>query len=310
MSPIELCKISDPNWLEYRKIGASDVAAIIGLNPYRSKFAVFLEKVGEAPPVEENETMLLGKLFEPIIAQEFARRTNLKIEKDLVVWQHPRVKCMTASPDYRVWEDGKEGVLEIKKAGHWASKDYDDDAIADAAHVQLLAQMAVTGLTFGYVCAMLGGDRIVWKRIERDNDLIQRIECECIDFWHLVENRTPPSLAASDTDLMSAMFPHALKEPIILGSKAAHYAQEYLNAKAQAKHFDALADEAKANLQLEIGEHEAAETGNYRISWKNQMRETLDSKALRSKHPEIALQFCRVSEFRKFDVKEVKKGDK
>jgi len=52
-------------WLKWRKkgIGGSDAAAIAGLNPWKSPIAVYLDKIGETEPIEDNERMRIGRDF-------------------------------------------------------------------------------------------------------------------------------------------------------------------------------------------------------------------------------------------------------
>lgn len=49
-------------WLEKRKlcIGGSDIAAVIGANPYESGKALWFRKTGRTPPKQMNEAMLRG----------------------------------------------------------------------------------------------------------------------------------------------------------------------------------------------------------------------------------------------------------
>ena len=63
-------------WLKERKtgIGGSEAAAIMGLDPNRSALSVYLDKIGEGVPVEENERMHWGTMLEREIALEYKRR--------------------------------------------------------------------------------------------------------------------------------------------------------------------------------------------------------------------------------------------
>ena len=57
--------------LEHRRrfVGSSDVGAILGLDKYRSKHDVWLEKLGLAKPFEGNAATEAGDDFEPVIVQ-------------------------------------------------------------------------------------------------------------------------------------------------------------------------------------------------------------------------------------------------
>jgi len=104
-------------WLEYRKqgIGGSDVAAIAGLNPWRSPMAVWLEKTGQIEPQKENEAMYWGAALEDIVAQEFSKRTGLKVHRKNFMLQHPEYPFMLANIDREILDPDKgRGILECK----------------------------------------------------------------------------------------------------------------------------------------------------------------------------------------------------
>ena len=48
-------------WLKAREggIGASEVAAVVGLSKWDSPYSLFLRKTGQVPPIEENDAMRL-----------------------------------------------------------------------------------------------------------------------------------------------------------------------------------------------------------------------------------------------------------
>lgn len=55
-------------------IGGSEIAAVMGLSPYESRFSLWHRKQGLISPVEENDVMYWGKIHEPAICAEFAKR--------------------------------------------------------------------------------------------------------------------------------------------------------------------------------------------------------------------------------------------
>ncbi len=63
-------------WLAARQqgIGGSEIAAVLGLSPFESAFSLWHRKRGLMEPVEETDVMYWGKLHEPTICAEFARR--------------------------------------------------------------------------------------------------------------------------------------------------------------------------------------------------------------------------------------------
>lgn len=289
MEPLILATAETPRaeWLALRKLGSSDAAAICGLNPWKTPFQVWLEKTGQAPEIEDNEAMEWGRTLEPIIADKFEERTGLVKYYDGVLLAHPVHQHMTATPDYRVVENGETGLLEIKNtgefmAGAWA------DGIPDAAHVQLMHQLAVTGLNFGYVCALIGGKRLVYHRFERDDALISRLILIEATFWQRVETKTPPPLQAGDCNAVFELFPVSTDSEAELSTSLTAEIEEFRAAQAAIKEAEERKKKAEAALKFALGESERGRCGDYVLTWKTQTRKEHVVKA---------------SSFRKFSIK-------
>ena len=122
-------------WLKARRlgIGASDVAAIMGVDEYRGPLAVYEEKVSEAPP-EDNagEAARWGNIFEGPILLEYSRRTGRSIKLGGQLLQskaNPRWQVtldaeqrVSAAPD---WASGP-GIAECKTVGY-GNKAWEDE---------------------------------------------------------------------------------------------------------------------------------------------------------------------------------------
>lgn len=277
-------------WLRARKLGSSDAAAVLGLNPYRTPYQVWSEKTGVGKPVEETEPMHWGKLLESTIAEEFAVRTGFTIERNEAMATHADYDFMTATIDYLCWDNNNElGILEIKNVNAF-TRDYDSENVADSTQIQVMHQMACTGFKWAYVAYLIGGNKLQWQLIHRDDQLIAKIIEAEAKFWKLVETNTPPPMAGGDNDLLAGMYPKATQQSIELPG-AAELAAGYLAAKAEAKAAESRADDYAAKLKGMIGCYESATAGMYRVSWKNQVRKSY---------------VVSESQFRKFDIKELK----
>ena len=115
--------MTQEDWQRYREtqkgIGGSDVATILGLNPYKSAFALWLEKTGQVKPDQiDNEYIEWGNILEPVIRDKFKKETGFKVYQNNFVIQHDTHEFMIANIDGEVKdpsEDGR-GILEIKTA--------------------------------------------------------------------------------------------------------------------------------------------------------------------------------------------------
>jgi putative phage-type endonuclease len=65
-----------PEWHAARAagIGGSEIAAVMGLSPYESRFSLWHRKKGLVAPVEETDVMYWGKIHEPAVCAEFGKR--------------------------------------------------------------------------------------------------------------------------------------------------------------------------------------------------------------------------------------------
>ena len=63
--------LSKEDWLRYRKCGitGTDAGAILGLNPYRSAFQVYHDKISDTIENIDNEAMRQGRDLEDYYAQ-------------------------------------------------------------------------------------------------------------------------------------------------------------------------------------------------------------------------------------------------
>ncbi|MEU0808741.1 lambda-exonuclease family protein [Streptomyces sp. NPDC005970] len=65
-----------PEWHAARAdgIGGSEIAAVLGVSPHESRFSLWHRKKGLVAPVEETDVMYWGKIHEPNICAEYAKR--------------------------------------------------------------------------------------------------------------------------------------------------------------------------------------------------------------------------------------------
>lgn len=296
-------------WLRWRTrgIGGSDAAAICGLNPWKSPAAVWLEKTGEVEPKEDfNEAAYWGGVLEGVVAEEFARRTGLRIRRSNFMLVHETRPWMIANLDRIVYEDGEPGVLEIKTTGEYRKDLWSEGRIPDYYMIQLQHYLAVTGYRFGHFAVLIGGQKFVQSRVERDEEIIAHLEAIEEDFWQKVQSRTLPEMDGSESSsrVLSLLFPQSRPGEVVqLPPEAADLIREYETASANEK-AAAEAREAAANrLKAYLGESEAGICGDRKVQWKTVTSERLDARELRAKAPEIYSQFAREIVYRRFDVR-------
>ena len=291
------------DWLDVRKrgIGSSDASAAIGLNPYKSQLALWMEKtnrdVGLPQPNQDDDTtpVFWGVVLEPVVASQYQRRSGNKVRKVNAVLQHPEIPWMLANIDREVIGSHQVQILECKTAGINGARLW-REGVPKYVEVQVMHQLAVTGKQAADVAVLLGGQQLEVYRIERDDALIaQLIELER-QFWHCVETDTPPPADGSDSaDLaLRLLYPEDTGEEIDFSED-----QTLSGALAELKQVRQTLAEAgkreaqlKQQLQQAMGAASKAVFATGCITWKK-AKDTLavDTDALLKAHPALKTQY-------------------
>jgi putative phage-type endonuclease len=194
-------------WLKAREsgLGASEVAAIFGVNPWESPFTLYQKKRGELPPEPESEPMEWGKRLEAVVAQAFSEKTKRK------TWEHPlggmllRSKehpWLLATPDYEQRAKGfaTDGLLECKTAGAQFLEDWKED-VPVYYQIQVQQQLLVTNRKYASVACLIGGQQFKYKHVARNAAFLKKLVEKTRTFWHMVEIGEPPPVDASDSTI-------------------------------------------------------------------------------------------------------------
>ncbi len=296
-------------WLEYRKrgIGGSDAAAVAGLNPWKSPVAVWLEKTGQVEPEKLGEAAYWGTVLEDIVAQEFTKRTGFKVRRRNAILQHHEYPWMIANVDRLVV--GDNAGLECKTTSAFNAKEWEQDEVPAQYLVQVQHYMAVTGYSAWWLAVLIGGNTFIYKKIERDNELIQQlIEIEK-DFWenHVVAG-IPPEMDGStaSTELLKRMYPEGKPNTINLPSEAGELIETLDLLNEELKALEIRKAECENRLKAMLGENEIGKFGVRLVTWKNITSKRIDTNRLKKEKPDIYEQYLTTSSYRKFDVKRIK----
>jgi len=293
-------------WKQQRRngIGGSDAAAAIGLNRWKSRLKLYLEKIGELEDNVDSEATYWGRILEDIVAEEFTRRTGKAVRRVNAILIHPEFEWMIANIDRKVV--GENAILEVKTTAAWNNKEWEQDEIPQEYIIQAQHYMAVTGADLTYFAVLVGGQKLLIKELVRDDELIEMIIREEQKFWQMVENRTPPELDGSvdAKEILSYMYPTAIEGSVIELPTYESTVEEILALGKQIKELEQMKEEKENKLKAEMAEHEIAYVGKYKVSWKNISQSRLDTKLLEHEQPEIYKKYLKENNFRRFSIKE------
>lgn len=193
-------------------IGGSEIAAIMGLSPYATPLDIYLRKTADTADLadEQSEPAYWGTVLEDVVAREYALRTGAKVQRVNAQIRHREFPWAIANLDRAIVAPGSRarldadgvlrgaaGILECKTAnqylaGQWG-RDGDDEAIPLHYAAQGMWYLGVTGLQWADYSCLIGGQKLVTKRIHRDEATIASMFGVAREFWTKhVEARVPP----------------------------------------------------------------------------------------------------------------------
>ena len=199
-------------------------------------------------------------------------------------------------------------IFEAKTASAYKASDW-ADGVPDEYYAQLQHYMAVTGYHGAYIAALIGGNKFVWKFVERNKLYIQNLIRKEKLFWHHVETETPPPIDGTKTTsaFLDSCFPLAEnKEVLQLDEDDWQWVELYQNAKEKEKAAKEQKQLAENRLKALMQKHEKATLNGAEISWQEIQSEKFDSKQLKRDEPEIYEQYAYKVQYRKFSVKQRK----
>ncbi|MGH2393743.1 MAG: YqaJ viral recombinase family protein, partial [Candidatus Limnocylindria bacterium] len=297
-------------WLAERRkgIGGSDIATLLGINPYQSEYELWLDKTGRAGEQERTGAMQRGVWLEPRLAEIFRERTGLAVRRCGLV-AHRIQRRLRATPD-RLAEDG--GCVEIKSMGTYSKvrTEWRQGGIAKAAYAQAQYQLLVTGRPHAWLVAYeIDHEPIIRGPVERDEPLITRMIDKALSWWadHVTADTAPPvDLSTIDDREIVLRWPTAALGTFVEAEYPAHVRAllaERAELKATEKAAKDRAKEIDQALKVMVGDAEALLVGDRPVlTLKEQPNTPAVDPALPIDHPEIDRKYIRRAKSRRIHI--------
>lgn len=269
------------SWLAERMtgLGASDGPSVLGINPFKSAFQLWAEKTGFAEPEDMtgNEAIEFGIRLERPIAEAFSERTGRQVE----MWpafslvRDPERRYVTCTPDAIQQCDRRgEGIVQIKttsafNAGDWA------DGPPLYYQVQVQQELHVTGHDWGTLVVLIGGQKLRWFDVERNDRFLASYLPKLDEFWQMVQKKIPPEVdgSAATAKVLAKLHPADDGSEVLLPAEAADWTDEIEAAKEQIKAAEAMKNAAENRIKAALGDATFGLLPNGGLwSWKTQER--------------------------------------
>lgn len=293
-------------WLKIRKtgLGGSDAGAVCGLNPHVSPMAVYRDKVSDETDMGDNEAMRQGRDLEEYVAQRFTEETGLKVRRSNKMYRSTEYPWMIADVD-RMVAGGGAG-LECKTVSVYKKDQWADGGIPVYYLLQCYHYMIVTGCRTWYLAAVILGQDFQYRRIEYEEETAQNLIALEAEFWnnHVLPRHMPDPDGSKSCDAV-------LEEYFCQRGKAETIElvgfDQKLERRQEIEETMKLLETEKRQIDQEIkvfmDGHEMADSGRYRVTWREVISSRLDTKRLKEEKPDIYREFLQESKSSRFTVK-------
>ena len=260
-------------------IGGSDVAAILGVSPWKSQFQLYQEKIGE---FQEEITPAKQKLFdrgkrwEPVVIDMLVDELQSLGHDVHILDRNKRYKdpvhdFIAAEIDLELIVDGEEFNGEMKTVHPFAAKDWGDentDEIPVYYTAQCLHGQMVVGRNRTIVAALIGADDLRVHFVDRDEEMIRIMRQKEIEFWARVKNRDAPEPTTADD--IKHLFTKDSGSAVEANSEIIGAIEEIKTLKSTQKNIDVELETLIIQVKKYMGDSAYLFAGRDQLcSWKN-----------------------------------------
>ena len=184
-------------------IGGSDIAAVMGMNRWKTSLTLWLEKIGEIDLNDNsnNEAKELGRELEDFVAKKFSKKTGLKVRKRQEKYTHKKYPFLVAHVDRIIV--GTDELLECKTCSSYKKDEWGGEEIPQEYILQVIWYLGITGRKRGHIAVLIGGQSFKTRVVEFDAELFEIMVNMAVEFWDCVQTKTMPAIAPEDNEVMS-----------------------------------------------------------------------------------------------------------
>lgn len=198
-----------------RSVGGSEVAAILGIGKWESRFSLWHRKAGTLGPQEDNPLMEWGRRLEPVVLAKFAETHPQLAVNQGGTFTHPDRPWQIASPDAVIGDI--EGIVEVKTA----HDDYDQlwgepgtDEIPVYYRTQTLWYLDVLEIPYADVAVLISGSDYREYRVHYDADEALTLRNAAREFLDSIETGERPGIDEHQATYQAIRHLHPEIEPV------------------------------------------------------------------------------------------------
>lgn len=274
---------NSPEWdaLRSRGLGGSEVAAVVGLSPWVSRFALYHRKRGTIGKQDVNTGMDWGHRLEDAVCQAWQENHEEAglLARKAGTYHHSERAWQLANPDRLVFQYVNSkgtlaGLLEAKTAHQYDAHawGYGPEDIPPYYRCQVVHYMDVFGVPEHHLAVLIGGSDYREYVIPYVKDEAEWLREEGRKFWQDVVDGNPPEIDGHDATYQAVRELHPeIESGEVADLDPALYA-DYCARKDIAAETAAAYQESKAAVLDAIGQAQYAHVDGVRVLRRQKAR--------------------------------------
>lgn len=258
------------------KIGASDVAAALGVCPFKTTAELAAELLGRVEPKPVNQAACdIGNRIERFVAYEYGIRTGARLiqsrsKREDLGYVHPEREWLEVHPDF----ESEDRIVECKTVGprmafNWGPEG-DTDSIPYYVLAQVVTQIAChPTLNKADVAAYFGGGDFRVFPVEPDQATIDAVLERLDRFMAGVLKGEMPFLTGDDGELVKRLYRIGGGDPIEAPERIVNLVNDYKRVKSGFETYQKRLEVSVVGIKEFMEEHDVLTIGGKPVfTWK------------------------------------------
>ena len=300
----------------HKFIGGSDIAAVLGISPWKTPLDLWRDKTTPRIEGERKAVFTRGIRWESVVAEMLVESLKAAGHEVEIVSSNQRyrdseLEFMAAEIDFELRLDGAEEITncELKTVHPFRMRDWGESG-SDELPVHYTAQvmhgLGVTRRKNGLLAALFGADELRTYPVAADQETISAMRSRAFDFWvnYVLTGIAPPPINIADVDYLFNKDGGESK-PLLADDELSAKVMRLRAINAEVKAREAEADALEFELKRSMGNctEIVMPNGKKAIEWRTRSGSWFDETAYKEADPKGYKTLLRKWEKRVFTLK-------
>lgn len=284
-------------------IGASEIAAVMGMSKWDSPLSVWARKTGKVPEkdLSDNESVEWGTRLERVVSAKFAEKHDVKLMAYKKRYVHPDYPFLSCELDNII--TGTDTLVEIKTCHEYMGKEWGEEDIPIEYVYQVMMQLGLSNRKKGWIAVLIGGNKYREREIEFDSEMYDGMIRKAVHFWeNFVLADVQPIAVGNDMDILLALYPEETSDDLVTGVEES---DEWIGFRQELgmhiKEMEKQKKDVEAKIKQKIGEALGIVSEKYKVTYKKTTTRRVDTAKL--KEAGLYEDYCTATDSRRINVK-------